>query len=265
MKRITLLVICIFLAVKAGAQDTVMNQQFIYPDGLSIEYGIGKYAVKDEYISYQKYSGNIPYFSLKWSRFKDGHGLCLGIESRNSSYIFNNDIACKVTQNTLNQDFFYSIDGFNLFKKNVQTFLGPSVNILLYSFNYDFGTYNNIITESHGSIVSLGINAQFHSGITKRFFSEEAIHLSLASICSKSFQSSIHDEAEFKFLLAPKGMNTNLNVGLRFYIFSSLSVKAGYKLQLFRIDEWDPVVSLSNNLIFSISYHFKKGANHEIF
>jgi hypothetical protein len=259
MKRNTLLAIGIFSIVIAKAQDADVTQQYIYPEGFCIEYGFGRYAVKDEYISGQKYSGNLPYFSLNWSRFKNGHGIALGIESRSSAEVYNYDVACNVTQTTLKQDFFYSVSRLKLFKKDIHSYFGPSVNILLYSLDYDFGTYNHVITESNGTIVSLGLNSQNIYCISRKLFAEGAVHLNLASICSKAFQSYRYDEAEFKFLIMPKAMNTNLYVGFRYYLFSSLSVKAAYKFQLYRIYEWDPMIAISNNLIFSVSYHFKKG------
>jgi hypothetical protein len=261
VKRNTLLVIGMFLIVTIEAQDDINKQQFIYPGGLFIEYGFGKYAVKDEYISDQKYTGNLPYFSLNWSRFNDGHGYMLGIESRSSTELFNNNVVCKLTQNILKQDYFYSFGSFDLFKNKVHTYLGPSVNILLYTLNYDFGTYNHVTTESNGTIVSLGFNTQFISKVTEKISAESALHMSLVSIGSKAFQSYKYDEPESKLLLVPKALNTVIDVGFRYYIFSSLSAKVAYKLQIYQINEWDPMIACSNNLIFSVTYHFKKGGN----
>jgi len=259
MKSITLFFIGLFLAVVTNAQEEIKEPQYIYPGGLSVEYGFGYLTVKDTYISTQKYSGNVPYFSINWSRFMGNRGLLLGIESRSSTELFNNNVACKLTQNILKQDYFYSIGSFDLFKNDAHTYLGPSVNILLYTLNYDFGTYNHVTTESNGTIVSLGFNTQLIFKVTEKISAESALHMSLASIGSKAFQSYKHDEPESKLLLVPKALNTDIGIGLRYYLFNSLSVRMFYKLQVFRINEWDPVISSSNNLIFSLTYHFKKG------
>ena len=258
MKRNTLLVICIFLIVGVRAQDDINKQQQIYPGGLFIEYGFGKYAVKDEYISGQKYSGTLPYFSLNWSGYKNGRGYMLGIESRNSAEIFNNDVACEASQTTFKQDFFNLIGKLRLFNNDVYTYLGPSADILMYTLNYDFGTYNHVITESNGAIVSLGLNTQLIYYISDKFSAEGSLHISLASICSKAFQSYKHDEPDTKLILVPKATNSNIDIGFRFYIIKSLSAKIIYRSQISRIDDWDPMISSSNNLIFSITYHFKK-------
>jgi hypothetical protein len=261
MKSMTLLFIGLIIAFVTRAQEEIKKPQNIYPDGLFIEYGFGYLSVKDEYISTQKYSGNVPYLSFNWSRFRGNRGLLLGIESRSTTELFNNNVACKLTQNTLKQDYFYSIGSFNLFKNDVNAFLGPSVNILLYTLNYDFGTYSHVITESNGTIVSLGFNAHLISYLTKKISVESALHMSLVSISSKAFQSYKHDEPESKLLITPKALNTDFDVGFRYFIINSFSARVAYKLQIYQINEWDPMISASNNLIFSVTYHFKKGAN----
>jgi len=261
MKTITLFFIGLFLSVATKAQEKIKEPQYTFPGGLFVEYGFGYFTVKDTYISTQKYSGNVPYFSINWSRFMGNRGLLLGIESRSSTELFNNNVACKLTQNILKQDYFYSIGGFDLFKNKVHTYLGPSVNILLYTLNYDFGTYNHVTTESNGTIVSLGFNTQFISKVTEKISAESTLHMSLVLIGSKAFQSYKYDEPLSKLLLVPKALNTVIDVGLRYYIFSSLSAKVAYKLQIYQINEWDPMIACSNNLIFSVTYHFKKGGN----
>jgi len=258
MKIIKFTVIVIVLFFYVNAQDKKDELKIIYPAGLFIEYGSGYFSIKDEYISDQKYSGNIPYFSLGWSHFKEDRGYLLGIESRNSSEIYNYHVGCKLTQNMIKQDFFYSIGRFSLFKNDVHVYMGPSLNILLYSLRYDFGTYNHVITESNGTIVSLGLNTHFYYRISEKLFTEESIHLSLASVCAKAFQSDRHDEPESKFLFFPKAMNTDFNIGIRYYIFNFLSARVIYKFQAYQIDEWDPMISSSNSLIFSFTCHFNK-------
>lgn len=245
----------ILLAVSGIAQHDTLKHPLNQSGGLTVEYGFGKYAVRDEYISKQKYSGSLPLFSLNWSRFKPGRGYVLGIESRSSEKIFSYKVSCRVTQNTLKQDYFYSIGKFRLFNNDINTYLGPSITILLFTFNYDFGTYNHVITESNGTIVSLGLNTQFISNLTKKISAEGGIHLSIASITAKAFQSDKHDEPESKFLLVPKALNSGVDIGLRCFIFKSLSVKVLYRLHIYQINEWDPLIAASNNLIFSATYH----------
>ena len=63
------LLLMVSLSVFIGnllGQDT-LNQRHIFPEGISLEYGIGSYAVTDEYISKEKYSGSHPSYSITWA------------------------------------------------------------------------------------------------------------------------------------------------------------------------------------------------------
>jgi len=54
-------------------QDS-MSHQTLFPSGISIEYGLGRYSVRDEYISKERYSGTLPDFRANWSRFHSKYG-----------------------------------------------------------------------------------------------------------------------------------------------------------------------------------------------
>ena len=60
-------------------QDSV-NQKSIYPEGITLEYGIGSYAVTDDYISTEKYSGSMPYYRILWTKPHDDYVYHLGLD-----------------------------------------------------------------------------------------------------------------------------------------------------------------------------------------
>ncbi|GAF92364.1 unnamed protein product, partial [marine sediment metagenome] len=127
------------------AQDS-LSYKTIFPAGINLEYGIGNYSVKDEYISKEKYSGTLPYFNIEWIRFHNKNGYRLEFEYRNSTNIKNNNISAKVQQFTFNQDFIYPVGSFSLISKNVYAYLGPSVQFFYYDINYNFVTPGTFIT-----------------------------------------------------------------------------------------------------------------------
>ena len=49
--------------IRISGQETASAFEF-YPAGIVMEYGLGNYAIKDKYISEEKYSGTLPYFSV---------------------------------------------------------------------------------------------------------------------------------------------------------------------------------------------------------
>jgi hypothetical protein len=59
-------ILFLFTNSDLSAQDS-LTQKSIVPEGITVEYGIGSYAVTDEYISAEKYSGSLPYYSITWA------------------------------------------------------------------------------------------------------------------------------------------------------------------------------------------------------
>ncbi len=80
-----------------SAQDS-LNQKVIYPDGISLEYGIGSYAHTDEYISKEKYSGNLPYYKAGFTNHHENYVYQIGIEFRSASNIKNYNVSAEVYQ-----------------------------------------------------------------------------------------------------------------------------------------------------------------------
>jgi hypothetical protein len=52
--------------------------KIIFPEGITQEYGIGNYAVTDEYISKEKYSGTLPYYKVGWANQHEDYVYHLG-------------------------------------------------------------------------------------------------------------------------------------------------------------------------------------------
>jgi len=139
ISRIIVFTISIIIISKASAQDTV-SYKTVFPSGVFVSYGLGSYAVKDEYISKEEYSGTLPYFNVEWVRFHDKNAYRLEFDYRNSSKISNNKISAKVKQFTFNQDFIYFLGNVSIFSRNIYAYLGPSVQLFYYDINYNFAT-----------------------------------------------------------------------------------------------------------------------------
>ena len=71
-----------------AGQDTISHKT-IFPSGISLGSGMGLYSVKDEYISKEKYSGNLPYLNLEWVWFHYKGAYRLEFEYQNSTKISN--------------------------------------------------------------------------------------------------------------------------------------------------------------------------------
>ena len=133
IKFLLVLVILIYIKDSIGQDST--NHKILFPKGITIAYGLGNYAVRDEYVSQEKYSGTLPYFRIEWSRFHNKYGFRQKLEYRNSSEINNNNISANVTQFSFYMDYLYPAGKFELFSMPVFTYLGPSANLFFYLNN----------------------------------------------------------------------------------------------------------------------------------
>ena len=59
---------CAFIFPQESAEE-----KLLLPSGISLEYGIGSFAVTDVYISKEKYSGSLPYYGISWHKPHDNY------------------------------------------------------------------------------------------------------------------------------------------------------------------------------------------------
>ena len=257
--KIIISAIALFLTRELPGQDTI-NYKTVFPSGISVGYGQGLFSVKDEYISREKYSGTLPYLNIEWVRFHNKNGCRLEFEYRNSTNITNNNISAVAKQFAFNQDFIYPIGHFSLFSKDIYAYLGPSVQVFYYDLYYNFVTPGTFITpKTYGLIFSLGINTEFIYQVNRKLSVEGFLRSNLISLSGKDVDPAIYDNEP------PPGLLTVISVtkidsdlSLRYYLANRISISLGYKFDLSRINEWDPYISSSNNIIFSFNYKFYK-------
>ncbi|NQU84227.1 MAG: hypothetical protein HQ541_00555, partial [Mariniphaga sp.] len=191
------------------------------------------------------------------SRFHNKHGYRLKLEYRRSTKISNNKISAEVKQFVFNQDFIYPIGKFLLFSKDVFVFLGPSMEIFMYNLEYDFVHHgSNLNADASGYMVSLGINSEFIYKVNTKLNIESFVRSNLLSVVSKEFDRNRYDESSPQLMTVVSATNIDFDLSIRYYVFKKLSVKAGYRLELTRINKWEPFISYSDNLIFSLTYKF---------
>jgi len=234
------------------------NHKNIFPGGISIEQGMGHYSVRDEFVTKAKYSGILPYFAVNWSRFHDKSGYRFKLEFRNSSNIKNNNISTDILQFLFHTDYIYPVGKFSLFSRDVYAYLGPSSEFFMYYNHPDIAIEQTYALFSFVTLLSLGINSELIYPVSNRFQLESSLYLNICSICMRMVELLTEDEIErpVNLLNMLSGMRTSLGFGLRYSFLKSVSVKAGYKLQLTRVSKWDTFISASDNITATLTYHF---------
>jgi hypothetical protein len=238
-----------------------IDHQSIFPGGITIEYGFGRYSVSDEFISKEKYSGVLPYFSASWSRFHNNYGYRQRLEYRASSDVKNHNISTDIIQFSLHRDYLYPKSKFTIRSKDVFSFLGPSTELFLFYNKPNFIEGGIHINYSFVLLVSCGINGEFIIPLKHGLQIESSTYLSILSLGLRTpeFIKPKEDEGEeesvAKLLTPFSGFNSFSSLGVRYQFHKSISMKLNYKFQLTRISSWDPLLSASDNIIFSLTYH----------
>jgi len=237
------------------AQDS-LSHKTTFPKGITLEYGTGQYAVTDEYISKEKYSGPLPYYRVGWAKCHEKYVYQLGIEYRNSSEIKNYNVRTDIYQFSLNQGFLYPLPKFTLFKKDVYPFLGPTTDLFFYFNEQNIAVSGFDYTQSFAALLSLGIQGKLFYRIGSTWTVEGALGFSVLSVGFRMVDYEETDMAPVKPLTVFSGVNAAVRLGLRYYVFNNLSLKASYCFNMTRISSWDPLLSASDTIIFSVTYGF---------
>jgi len=237
------------------AQDSII-QKTNFPGGISLEYGFGSYAVTDEYISEEKYSGTLPYYGINWVNSHENYVYYLSLDFQNSSEIKNNNVRADIYQFSLNQGFNYALSNFTIFDKDAYLFLGPSTELFFYFNKQNIAVAGFDYSQSIALLISSGITSQIFYKLSDNFNIEGSLDFNIISLGFRMVDSEETDETPAKILTFISANNLNFNIGPRYYLFDNLSIKAAYLFHLTRISSWEPLLSASDNVVFTLTYGF---------
>jgi hypothetical protein len=237
------------------AQDS-LSHRTIFPTGISVEYGLGNYSVRDEFISKEKYSGTLPHFKVDWSRFHNKYGYYLSFEYRSSSEIKNYNVSADIYQFALNQGFLYPLPKKSLFAKNVYPFLGPSTELYFFYNEQNIAVSGFDYSQSFAMLLSIGLDSEIIFPIRNDLQAETSLGLGILSLGFRMVDDEEEDVSPAKLLTSLSGTNASVSQGIRYNLFGDFSLKVAYKLNVTRISSWDPLLSASDNIITTMTYKF---------
>jgi hypothetical protein len=255
MKSIFLCLAIVLCAGSSFAQDS-LSHRAVYPGGIAVEYGLGRYSVRDEYISKEKYSGTLPAFGLAWSRFHKTYGYSLGLEYRHSSEIENYNVSTDIHQFSLHQGLLYPLTKGSLFNRDVYLFLGPAAELYFFYNEQNIAVSGFDYAQSFAMLFSLGVNSEIIMPLRKNLQAEGAVRVGLLSLGFRMVDTEEEDISPVKPLTVFSGTNGSVRLGMRYYVVGNFSVKLAYQLQVTRISSWDPLLSASDNVIVTAAYRF---------
>ncbi|MFC1540123.1 hypothetical protein ACFL41_01385 [Gemmatimonadota bacterium] len=235
----------------ATSQSTNSNSAQ-FPRGITVEYGSGGYAITDENISREKYSGALPWLGVQWGRDHTSYHFRLGLEVRHSDMIRNYNVSTNITQFSLYQAFLYPLSNPSLFKRTTSLLAGPSIEIhsLLNSQDIAVGALG--YKESSASLISLGTRVEMMMPLTSRFQAEGSLRAGILTLGVRSVDDERNDEPQARLLTALSGTHLIIRMGIRYSISVNWSCRLAYLSDVTWIKPWQSLLSASDTLVFGL-------------
>lgn len=257
MKRTILTVI--LLVVNLGFLTNARSQSNEVPEtrtarGITVECGTGGFAITDENISPEKYSGTLPFLGVQWARDHTRNHFRLGLELRNSDTIRNYNVSTTITQFALYQAFLYPLSNTRLFGRDMSLLVGPSTELYMLLNSQDIAVGALGFAESVAVLASIGARAELVMPLSPRFQAEGSLRAGILSLGARAVDDERTDESPGRFLTALSGTHVVFRLGVRYAISEKWSFRVMYTSDVTRIRPWQPLLSASDSLIFGLTW-----------
>ena len=226
----------------------------VYPTGASVSWGVGPVALRDEYISTQRYAGSLPSLTAEWARFHQRNGFRVEMDLATSSDVRNYSVSTAVTEFALDLDFLYPSGSVSLGSRRVYLFLGPSAGVGVWVNDQQIASQGMEVALSFASLFSLGVVGDVVLPVTSRLQALGSLRLALFSAGIRMVDLMEDDEESPLKLLGPLSASRGVgSFGLRYRAVDWLSLGLGYEGRLLRLTPWDPLLSHRDHLTLSLT------------
>jgi len=251
---ITIFLVTILSCNLSGQSRT--SEPVGYPGGISLQYGKGSYALKDNYISPERYDGLLPYFALGWTRTHSKYVYKLSFAFRQADEITNYNVSTQILSFRLSQGFLYPLKPVKLFKRDLGLWIGPSTDIFYYDNNPFIAVSGFDYTNSYATLFSLGFRGDAIYPFTDKLSVESSLQSTILSVGIRSVDSEEGDQSGAKPLTFASGLHASFDLGIYYDIFNWLSMGLNYKFEITRITQWENILSSSHNAIIDLRIKF---------
>ncbi len=246
-------VILLLFVPATKAQESSSVNEYI-DNGLTFNAGYDIIAVKDEFISQEKYTGTSPSFLLDWTGMYDSSGFHLSFGIISSAKVNNYNVSAEVTEAALNLAYVYPIGNIKLFNREIKLFLGPSPELFFHFRTEDIAKGAVFDAYSAAFLFSAGARLDMIMPVNKAWQLEGDIYSSLLSLGGKFINPLDHNTSMMKILTMFTGMSSYIEAAARYNLMKNISLRAGYKFSFVRISAWDYFISAKDDFNFSLTY-----------
>lgn len=222
--------------------------------GITVEFGRGGYAIIDENISREKYSGSIPYIGLEWARDHTRNHFRFGFEAMSSSGIRNYNVSTTINQISIHQAFLYPLSDIPVFKRDATVLVGPSTEFFILLNNQDVAVSALGFAQSVAALISIGARAEMVMPFSSRLQAEGSLRAGILSLGVRAVDDERTNESPARLLTALSGTHVVFRLGIRCSISERWSCRLAYVSDVTRIRPWQPLLSASDSLIFGLTW-----------
>jgi hypothetical protein len=251
MSRPVLILIFIGLCANVSIAQLPRSSEDLLGNGISVRVGLGHLALRDNYISDEKYSGSFPSFGIFWLRGDTSFAHRLGLDYAASSDIRNNNVSTQVMQTGLNLDFLNSVGKFQVLSHDVAAYIGPSAEFYVHYRQQNIARGGNagFNAYSFALYISLSANSTLVIPLSPDFSAETSARLALLSAAGRL--ADMHDNKAkfFKLVTVFSGLRGYTEFLVRYNLSERFLLKAGYRFEICQSSSWDYLLSASDNLV----------------
>ncbi len=247
------------LSAAAFGQDTT-GIRHAFDTGLAVHGGQGYVAVRDRFISDEKYAGTVDLLALSWSKFHESYDFRMWLEYQSGSALKNHNVSAEVTQFQMGLAYLYPVGEAGLLSTRAGFVLGPVAEIYVHFRRQNIATGESgssiLDTYSLVGLLSGGVRSEAYIPIAQNLQFQLAAQSTILSWGGRTVNPSNSDDSPTKLLTLFAGLRAQVEMRAVYRITSAWSAAAGYRFELARITAWDEFLEASDNLLMTVSYGF---------
>jgi hypothetical protein len=243
------------MCVTISIAQPVQTAEDLLGTGLSIRGGLGHLAIRDDYISEEKYSGTFPSFGVSWLRGDTSSAYRLGFKYAGSSDIRNNNVSAQIVQSGLNLDYLYSVGKFRFLSHNVFAYVGPSTELFIYYRQQLIATGGNAFFNAYSFafFLSASANSTLVVPISPVVSFESSARLALLSVGFRLTDFQDKSATLMKLVSPLSGVHGQIDFLLDYDLNDRVRLKSGYQFEICQSSSWDYLLSASDNVVLIIT------------
>ena len=239
----------------AWGQDSILPPQ-PYPAGIHFMYTYGKLAIKDQYISNEKYSGRISSFGFGWTRAHEKYNYRLHFDYGFSDEMKNNNAYTDITLVSLSQGFIYQLKPAHFLNKELYLYLGPSTDFVYFYNKPQIAVTGFDYAQSFAAMLSIDLRTEAIYPLSQKFQFETSVQFALLSFTFRQVDSEEEESSPAKLLPFFMAFQGDFDFNIRYCIFRNFSFLGGYEFRLLNISEWDRLTVAGDYGVVGLTYRF---------